>query len=406
MAKVNAAGTALVYCGYIGGSGDDYGYGIAVDGSGNAYVTGETDSTEPTFPVTVGPDLTYNWHHDAFVAKVNAVGTTLVYCGYIGGTNWDIAFGIAVDGWGNAYVTGSTASTEATFPVVVGPYLAHQAWFDAFVAKISSYDIPGPAIASLLPSSAAAGGPALVMSVVGADFEDGAVVLWDGTGLPTTFLNEWELSAEIGVDNLTTGKVAQVHVLNPDGGLSSALEFAVATFTLEASPASSTVTAGQSATYTIQLTPQYGSFDASVSFNCTGLPRGCTATFSPVSVTPGAGPATATLTLRTTAPSAATAGAGAAFGLTSSVPPAVGLLLLVTAFGLLFRFGKKNDGRPARLWVAAAALICLAVLIAGCSASEPPPPPATWTPPGTYLITIQGSSGNLTVSTTALLVVQ
>ncbi len=50
----------LIYCGYIGGSGDDYGNGIAVDGAGNAYVTGTTASTEATFPVTVGPDLTYN----------------------------------------------------------------------------------------------------------------------------------------------------------------------------------------------------------------------------------------------------------------------------------------------------------------------------------------------------------
>ena len=90
MAKVNAAGTALVYCGYIGGSGDDQGYGIAVDGSGNAYVTGYTDSTEATFPVTGGPDLTYNGGtSDAFVAKVNAAGTALVYCGYIGGSGRD-----------------------------------------------------------------------------------------------------------------------------------------------------------------------------------------------------------------------------------------------------------------------------------------------------------------------------
>ncbi len=51
MAKVNADGTALVYCGYIGGSADDAGYGIAVDSAGNAYVSGDTDSTEATFPV-------------------------------------------------------------------------------------------------------------------------------------------------------------------------------------------------------------------------------------------------------------------------------------------------------------------------------------------------------------------
>ena len=112
MAKVNAAGTALVYCGYIGGSGDDYGWGIAVDSSGNAYVTGQTYSdhfTEATFPVTVGPDLTYNGGgDDAFVAKVNAAGTALVYCGYIGGSGDDDGYGIAVDSSGNAYVTGYT----------------------------------------------------------------------------------------------------------------------------------------------------------------------------------------------------------------------------------------------------------------------------------------------------------
>lgn len=75
----------LLYCGYIGGSGDDYGRGIAVDGSGNAYITGTTSSGTVSFPVAVGPDLTYNGSSDAFVAKVNSSGTALLYCGYIGG---------------------------------------------------------------------------------------------------------------------------------------------------------------------------------------------------------------------------------------------------------------------------------------------------------------------------------
>ena len=139
VAKVNPAGAALVYCGYIGGSGTDYGNGIAVDLYGNAYITGPTESDAGTFPVKVGPDLTFNgggW--DAFVAEVDSTGTALVYCGYIGGSSIERGYGIAVDGGGNAYITGSTESTETTFPVAVGPDLTRNGPVNAFVAKVNS----------------------------------------------------------------------------------------------------------------------------------------------------------------------------------------------------------------------------------------------------------------------------
>ncbi len=138
VAKVNASGAGLVYCGYIGGSGDDYGYGVAVDGSGHAYITGYTTSTQATFPVIGGPDLTHNGGYDAFVAKVNPTGTGLVYCGYIGGSDTDWGYGIAVDGSGNAHVTGVTTSTQATFPVIGGPDLTYNGNSDAFVAKVTT----------------------------------------------------------------------------------------------------------------------------------------------------------------------------------------------------------------------------------------------------------------------------
>ncbi len=128
----------LVYCGFIGGEGDDWGYGIAVDGAGNAYVTGATKSDKRTFPVTVGPDVSHNGDYDAFVAKVNAAGTGLIYCGYIGGKGWDQGMGIAVDGLGNAYVTGDTSSDEITFPVTIGPGVSHNGSADAFVAKVNA----------------------------------------------------------------------------------------------------------------------------------------------------------------------------------------------------------------------------------------------------------------------------
>ena len=89
VAKVSADGTALEYCGYIGGGGNDQGRGIAVDDSGNAYVTGYTSSTQSQdFPVWGGPDVTYNGGTaDAFVAKVLANGSWFDYCGYIGGSD-------------------------------------------------------------------------------------------------------------------------------------------------------------------------------------------------------------------------------------------------------------------------------------------------------------------------------
>ena len=145
VAKVNAQGTALVYCGYIGGGQNDYAKGIAVDQFGNAYVTGDTHSDHKTFPVKVGPDVTYNGGRtDAFIAKVNAQGTALVYCGYLGGgSDDDYGYGTAVDGTGNAYVTGRTASNEQTFPVKGGPGLTYNGGGDAFVAKIDQVDLSG-----------------------------------------------------------------------------------------------------------------------------------------------------------------------------------------------------------------------------------------------------------------------
>jgi uncharacterized repeat protein (TIGR01451 family) len=136
VAKVNSAGTGFVHAGYIGGTSFDTGRGVAVDDAGNAYVAGQTFSTEATFPATGGPDTTYNGGADAFVAQVNPSGTELVYAGYIGGAHSDRGAGVAVDGAGNAYVTGLTGSTEATFPATVGPDTTFNGFSDAFVAKV------------------------------------------------------------------------------------------------------------------------------------------------------------------------------------------------------------------------------------------------------------------------------
>ncbi len=128
----------LAYSGFLGTGGYTDPQCIAVDGSGCAYVCGMTTDAAPAFPATVGPDSTANGDSDAFVAKVAADGTGLVYAGFIGGASWDGGQGIAVDASGAAYVVGGTTSNQSTFPVVVGPDLTVSGMTgDAFIAKVA-----------------------------------------------------------------------------------------------------------------------------------------------------------------------------------------------------------------------------------------------------------------------------
>jgi len=137
--KVKQDGTGLEYCGYIGGDSSDAGYGIDVDGNGHAYICGNTDSTEETFPVSIGPDLTHNESKDGFIAKVSVDGSSLDYCGYIGGSGSDGCSCLALDHDLNVFVTGSTLSTEADFPIKLGPGLTHYGvGSDAFIAKVKA----------------------------------------------------------------------------------------------------------------------------------------------------------------------------------------------------------------------------------------------------------------------------
>jgi hypothetical protein len=126
--KLNPAGSAVLYATYIGGSNDDTAMGIAVDSAGNAYLSGSTKSSD--FPTTAGAfqttfggmsgnPLQFSFG-DAFVAKLNPAGNQLVYSTYLGGSESDEAWGIAIDSAGNAYVTGTTGSKN--FPITSGVF--------------------------------------------------------------------------------------------------------------------------------------------------------------------------------------------------------------------------------------------------------------------------------------------
>jgi hypothetical protein len=128
----------LAYSTYLGGTGVDYGYGIAVDSTGAAYVTG---SATPVFPTTAGAfDTSFNsgtsGTKDAFITKLNSAGSSLVYSTYLGGGAEDAGSAIAVDSAGAAYVIGQTRSTN--FPTTAGTIdRSANGMFDAFVTKLN-----------------------------------------------------------------------------------------------------------------------------------------------------------------------------------------------------------------------------------------------------------------------------
>ncbi len=180
--KLNPTGTALVYSTFLGGSGNsvaigDVGYAIAVDSFGNAYLTGQSTSTD--FPVTPGVYQTTlgSAKGNVFVTKLNPTGTALVYSTFLGGSGnstdlGDVGYAIAADSFGNAYLTGQANS--ANFPVTPGVYQSKPAsgYGNAFVAKLN------PAGKALIYSTYLGGNGAGIMYLG----DEGLGIAVDGLG--------------------------------------------------------------------------------------------------------------------------------------------------------------------------------------------------------------------------------
>jgi uncharacterized protein (TIGR03437 family) len=110
LTKISPDGSKLLYSTYLGGKGNDYGTAIAVDADGNACVTGYTDSRD--YPAVNAVQGSLGGGRDAFVTRINAAGSALIYSTYVGGGMDDFGMSVASDPAGNAYVTGYTKSTD------------------------------------------------------------------------------------------------------------------------------------------------------------------------------------------------------------------------------------------------------------------------------------------------------
>lgn len=180
IAKLNPAGSALAYATFLGGSGDDWGLGMAVDVAGSAYVTGSTGSSNfPTTPDSF--DTSYNGNGDAYVAKLDPAGSTLAYTTFLGGSDLDADGHISVDETGSAYVTGATGSSD--FPTTSNAFdTSYNGGFDAYLARL---DPVGSALtyATFLGGSLDDGGTGIVVDGTGSSYVIGVT---RSTNFPTT----------------------------------------------------------------------------------------------------------------------------------------------------------------------------------------------------------------------------
>ncbi len=177
--KLDPTGTALVYSTYLGGSSRDWGQGIAVDASGNVYVTGFSYSTD--FPTTAGAFQTaFGAISNAFITKLNPTGTALVYSTYLGGTGGDWGYGIAVNPVGNAYVTGYSQSPN--FPITPGVYQTVLKGANAYITELK-IDGSGLVYSTFLGGSVADSGTGIALDSGGNAYVTGYT---DSNNFPTT----------------------------------------------------------------------------------------------------------------------------------------------------------------------------------------------------------------------------
>ena len=262
---------------------------------------------------------------------------------------------------------------------------------------------PVPTLTSFSPAAVIAGSPALSLVLAGANFTNSATVQVNGATVPTTFNSSLSLTATIPANNLAAAAMLSITVFNPapGGGASSALILAVTDFSISSTSGTQTVTAGQTANFTVVLGTQGGPLPGMVTFTCSGLPGAANFSFNPASLPAGAVSSTSALMITTTARSSLP---GSRFAPPRMILPGF-LRLAAGGFAALLLLKRRALTRWPILPAAALAAVLLAACGGGGSGTSSSSSSGTpkGTPPGTYMITVMASSGAATRTTTVTL---
>ncbi|MBZ5549579.1 MAG: SBBP repeat-containing protein [Acidobacteriia bacterium] len=447
IAKIGNPGSGtsfpLTYFTYLGGSGTDIGQAIVVDANQAAHVAGTTNSADLNF---LNQLQGYGGSNDAMVALIS---TTLSgrpttnngdYLTWLGGSGDDQGFGIALDSSNVTYVSGITNSAT-DFPTTPNPYQSqlNGSHYDAFVSKLGANSVLllSPAANSPSPKTVAVGNQvAFTFDILNQGPDTATNVIFIAT-IPATGVGSQAAKVTSGSGSCgtlvpggttitctisqlapgATGKVEvdltpTVPVINPSitvkgvvsangGPVQSSVtqpSASITDFKISAT-APATITAGETTSTTVTLTP-LPTYTASISVTDSGLPTGATGTFNPISPINMSGTTsmTTTLSIVTTARPVTTGSLLRGRSFYATWLPVGGLSLL----GLSVGAGSKR-----RRWLAGALLGLIAglILLQGACGSSSSPTTSGGTPAGTYTITITGSSGTISRNTTVQLIV-
>lgn len=408
--ELNRSGSAAVYSTYVGGSASDAGTGVALDGAGNAYVTGFTSSND--FPVTAtASQAQIGGNNDGFLIKLNAIGSQLQFSSFLGGTGVDEANAITIDAGGDIFVAGVTGSGD--FPVTTGvlqstPASAQDAFLVKFItAAIGSFapnplSFPAQSVGSISAAEGVqltnAGELNLAISKIAVTGPFAQTNNCPGSLVPGASC-AIQITFAPGASGAASGTLV-VTDSAPGGSQTMNLTGTGGDFSFSVTPTTSTVTAGSTTSYQLTVTPANG-YTQVVKLTCSGAPTGTTCTPSPTSLTMnGTTASNAVFTVSTSAgavPPGPFEGPGSPWWFVL-----LGLLGISALAWLLW--GGSGARRARRRWAlaGAAGLLLMTMAWVGCGSSTTTSPK---TPAGTYTLTFSGAAGSTTHTITVTLTV-